>query len=120
MSRTGLRLAVSLVLAAALAHAASANAAVSGRCAAHWTALLDAVRLGPADDATAVTAAQLREVVERLITAGHWNEGDPDIWIVADSGYDLPRLAFVLDDLPVVVAGRVRSDRVFRFPAVRV
>ena len=32
-----------------------------------WTALLDAVRLGPADDATAVTAAQLRDVVDRLI-----------------------------------------------------
>ncbi len=85
-----------------------------------WTALLDAVRLGPTDDATAVTAAQLREVVQRLITAGHWNQGDPQIWIVADSGYDLARLAFVLDDLPVVIAGRVRSDRVFRFPAVRV
>ena len=40
-----------------------------------WTALLDAVRLGPADDATAVTAAQLRAVVERLITAGHWRNG---------------------------------------------
>ena len=90
----------------------------SGRTS--WSALLDAVRLGPADDATAVTAAQLREVVERLIAAGHWNPGDPQIWIVADSGYDLPRLAFVLADLPVVVAGRVRSDRVFRFPAQRV
>ncbi|MGH3673181.1 MAG: transposase [Pseudonocardiaceae bacterium] len=35
-----------------------------------WTAVLDAVRLGPTDDATAVTATQLREVVERLITTG--------------------------------------------------
>ena len=35
-----------------------------------WTAVLDAVRLGPADDATAVTAGQLREVVDRLVTAG--------------------------------------------------
>jgi hypothetical protein len=31
-----------------------------------WTAVLDAVRLHPADDATAVTAAQLRAVVSRL------------------------------------------------------
>jgi hypothetical protein len=83
-----------------------------------WTALLDALRLTPADDATAVTAAQLREVVERLITAGHWAEGDPQILIVADTGYDLPRIAHVLADLPVVIAGRVRSDRVFCFPAV--
>ena len=83
-----------------------------------WTALLDAVRLTPADDATAVTAAQLREVVERLITAGHWVQGDPEILIVADSGYDVARIAHELAVLPVAVAGRVRSDRVFCFPAV--
>ncbi len=83
-----------------------------------WTALLDARRLTPADDATAVTAAQLREAVERLIAAGHWAEGDPEILIVADTGYDLPRIAHELHGLPVVVTGRVRSDRVFCFPAV--
>ena len=44
-----------------------------------WTLPLDAVRLGPADDATEVTAAQLREVIARLIAAGRWREGDPDI-----------------------------------------
>lgn len=33
----------------------------------------------------------------------------PDILVVADAGYDGPRLAFVLDDLPVSV--RMRSDR---------
>lgn len=38
--------------------------------ATSWTSILDMVRLGPADDATAVTAAQLRGIVERLITAG--------------------------------------------------
>ncbi|WP_406385426.1 NF041680 family putative transposase [Streptomyces sp. NBC_01618] len=77
-----------------------------------WTRVLDAVRLGPADDATAVTAAQLREVVERLVRAGHWKPGDPHILIVMDSGYDVTRLAHVLADLPVEVAGRLRSDRV--------
>lgn len=41
-----------------------------------WTQLLDAVRLGPADDAAAVTADQLRAVVERLIVAGQWQDGD--------------------------------------------
>ena len=51
-----------------------------------WTAMLDATRLGPIDDATAVTATQLRTVVDRLITAGHWQPGDLDIVIVADSG----------------------------------
>jgi hypothetical protein len=82
-----------------------------------WTAVLDAVRLGPADDATAVTAAQLREVVGRIIDAGHWQEGDPSILIVADAGYDVTRLAFVLADLPIEVVGRIRSDRVMLRPA---
>jgi hypothetical protein len=77
---------------------------------------LDAVRLGPTDDATAVTAAQLRGVVERLITAGQWQAGDPDVVIVADAGYDVTRLAWVLRDLPVELVGRVRSDRVMRLP----
>jgi hypothetical protein len=82
-----------------------------------WTLPLDAVRLGPADDATEVTAAQVREVVTRIIGAGHWRDGDPDILIVFDAGYDLTRLAWLLQDLPVEVLGRLRSDRVMYFPA---
>ena len=82
-----------------------------------WTLPLDAVRLGPADDATEVTAAQLRDAVARLTAAGHWREGDPDIIVVLDSGYDLTRLAWLLDGLPVDVTGRLRSDRVMYFPA---
>ena len=82
-----------------------------------WTLPLDAVRLGPADDATAVTAAQIREVTGRIITAGHWRDGDPDILVVFDAGYDLTRLAWLLRDLPVEVLGRLRSDRVMYFPA---
>src|SRR5580658_417698 len=66
-----------------------------------WTLPLDAVRLGPADDATEVTAAQLRQVAGRIIAAG----------------YDLTRLAWLLRDLPVEVLGRLRSDRVMYFPA---
>ena len=81
-----------------------------------WTAVLEAVRLGPADDATAVTATQLRDVVERLVTAGQWRPGDPTIVIVADTGYDITRLAYVLADLPVELVGRLRSDRVLRLP----
>jgi DDE superfamily endonuclease len=77
---------------------------------------LDAVRLGPADDATAVTADQLRAVVGRLIAAGHWRSGDADILIVMDVGYDVTRLAFALADLPVQLLGRVRSDRVLLLP----
>src|SRR3954464_4463709 len=40
-----------------------------------WTALLDARRLGPAEDATAVTAEQLRAVIGRLRPGGHWRPG---------------------------------------------
>jgi hypothetical protein len=82
-----------------------------------WCALLDAVRLGPADDATAVTSAQLRAVVGGLAAAGQHTAGDPDILVVADAGYDAPRLAFTLADLPVELVGRIRCDRVLRLPA---
>jgi DDE superfamily endonuclease len=82
-----------------------------------WTLPLDAVRLGPADDATEVTAVQVREVAQRLIEAGHWRDGDPDILVVFDSGYDLTRLAWLLRDLPAEVAGRLRGNRVMHCPA---
>ncbi|MEU1117062.1 MULTISPECIES: NF041680 family putative transposase [unclassified Streptomyces] len=84
--------------------------------ATSWTAILDVVRLGPEDDATAVTAAQLRALAERLVSAGQWAPGDPDITIVMDAGYDVTRLAWVLRDLPVELVGRIRSDRVMRLP----
>jgi hypothetical protein len=74
------------------------------------------VRLDPADDATAVTADQLRTLIDRLIRTGHWRPGDPDILIVCDTGYDTARLAWALSDLPLLLVGRIRSDRVLRFP----
>ena len=82
-----------------------------------WTGMLDAVRLGPLDDQSLVTAGQVRAVVERLREAGQWAEGDPPILVVFDAGYDLTRLAFLLAEVPVVVAGRLKSDRVFHLPA---
>jgi hypothetical protein len=53
----------------------------------------------------AATTAPVREVVERLIAAGRRAEGDPEILIVHDGGYDVP---------PVQVLGRLRSCRVVR------
>jgi DDE superfamily endonuclease len=82
-----------------------------------WTAVLDAVRLGPDDDETEVTAAQVRGVVGGLTAAGHWREGDPAILVVFDAGYDVTRLAWLLADLPVELLGRLRSDRVMGLPA---
>src|SRR5258708_38500894 len=81
-----------------------------------WTAVLDAVRLGPDDDETEVTAAQVRDVVARLIEAGHWRGGDPGILVVFDAGYDIARLAYLLAGLPVEVLGRLRSHRGLYFP----
>lgn len=85
--------------------------------ATSWTALLDVIRLHPDDDATAVTAGQLRGAVGRLITTGQQKTGDPEILVVMDAGYDVVRLAWLLRDLPVVLVGRLRSDRVFYAPA---
>jgi hypothetical protein len=92
--------------------------AALGPGATSWTAPLDAVRLGPDDDDTEVTATQLREVAGRLAAAGHWRPGDPDIIVVMDAGYDVIRLAWLLADLPLVLCARLRSNRVFwRVPA---
>ncbi|MFD5423875.1 NF041680 family putative transposase [Streptomyces sp. NPDC127069] len=81
-----------------------------------WTALLDAIRLEPGADLAAVTADQVRGVVQRLVDAGQWRDGDPKVLIVLDAGYDGPRIAHLLADLPVEVLGRLRSDRVMRKP----
>lgn len=86
-----------------------------GACS--FVALLDAVRLGPDDDGTEVTAAQIRQVVDRLRAAGQHCDGDAPVRIVFDSGYDGTRLAYLLADLPVELLVRVRSDRVFHAPA---
>jgi len=50
-----------------------------------WTAILDAVRLGPADDVAEVTAAQVRDVMQRLIAARQWVMGDPHVLVVFDA-----------------------------------
>src|SRR6266436_1098448 len=71
-----------------------------------WTAVLDAVRLGPDDDGTEVTAAQVRDVITRLVAAGHWHQGDLPVLVVFDAGYDVTRLAWLLGDLPVELLGR--------------
>ncbi|RAJ29172.1 DDE superfamily endonuclease [Kitasatospora sp. SolWspMP-SS2h] len=89
----------------------------SGRTS--WCQLLDAVRLGPEDDVAEVTAIQVRRVVEDLVAGGRWREGDPDILVVFDAGYDAPRMAHLLGGLPVEVLGRLRSDRVMRKPVPR-
>src|SRR2546430_9405075 len=81
-----------------------------------WPAVLDAIGLGPDDGGAGVAAAQVREVVSRLIAAGHWRDGDPPVLVIVDAGYDPMRLACQLAGLPVEVLGRLRSDRGLHFP----
>ncbi|MFD6095153.1 NF041680 family putative transposase [Nocardiopsis flavescens] len=82
-----------------------------------WTAPLDAARLPPGTDETAFTAAQVRDLHTSLAAAGHHQPEDPDVLVVVDAGYDAPRLAHLLADLPMRVVGRLRSDRVLYGPA---
>lgn len=85
-----------------------------------WCQLLDAVRLGPDDDVAEVTAAQVRRVVTDLIAQGQWEVGDNDILVVFDAGYDAPRMAYLLDGLPVVVRpGHSLDDCEVRILAIR-
>lgn len=81
---------------------------------ASWTELLNAVRLGSAGGATAVTATQPRFVVARLMYVGPWREGDPEIWVVMDSGYEVAFPSHTLADLPVVLVARLHSDGAMR------
>ncbi len=79
-----------------------------------WTAPLDARRWRRARTPRRSPPPRCARWSTALISAGQWRAGDPDILIVADAGYDAPRLAYLLADLPVAVLGRMRSDRVLR------
>ena len=69
------------------------------------------------DDETTVTAAQVREVVGRPQRAGHLRDGDLDILLAFDAGYDVTRLAFLLADLPVQFSWWVGCARTPADPA---
>jgi hypothetical protein len=92
-------------------------AAALGGGRSSWTGPLDAVRLGPQDDPTEVTAAQIRGLVARLERAGQWRPGDLPVLFVLDSGYDIVRLTWLMREEPVRLLGRIRADRVMRAPA---
>ncbi|MGW2100165.1 transposase [Streptomyces olivaceoviridis] len=50
---------------------------------------------------------------------GRWQAGDREILIVLDAGYDAPRLAYLLEGLPVEILGGMRTGRVARRPGSR-
>ncbi|MFH8387961.1 transposase [Kitasatospora sp. NPDC018058] len=70
-------------------------------------------------DPTEVTAAQIRDLLERLREAGQWRQGDSAVLFVLDSGYDIVGLTRLLRDEPVRLLGRIRCDRVMHAPAGR-
>ena len=82
--------------------------------ATSWTIPLDAVRVGPDDDATLITVEQIQRVRENLDRAGHL-VGRPAPVMVIDAGYDTTRISYQvsLRDLNAQILGRVRSDRVY-------
>ena len=61
-------------------------------------------------DEAAVTADQVRDVLTRLLEVGQWRDGDKDIKIAFDAGYDDIRLAFLIADLPVQLVGPLRLN----------
>src|SRR5260370_38351170 len=76
-----------------------------------WTRLIDARRLRPDDDEAAVPAAQVRDVVMRIIASGQHKPGASDLLLGFDAGHDLARLSFLPGALPGHVAGPLRGDR---------
>jgi hypothetical protein len=72
-----------------------------------WTAPLDVRRLSPGEDLGAITAAQIRALLERL------GATVPVPLFVFDAGYDPIALTVDLTDVAVAVLVRIRSDRVF-------
>lgn len=91
-------------------------AAALGPGRSSWTAPLDALRLGPADDVTEATAGQIRDLCDRLGEAGQLRDGDPPVLFVLDAGYDLVRLSWLVRDLPIQLLGRIRANRVMYTP----
>lgn len=70
------------------------------------------------DDATLTTANQLRDAVHRLFVTGQQHHTDPEVLVVLDADYDVTCMAWLLQDLPVILMARLRSVRVFYAPPV--
>jgi len=82
--------------------------------AGSWTVPLDARRVGPGDDPTLVTFAQMGAVRGRLEETGALVRRPPPLFVF-DSGYDLPRLSFLAgrEGVGCQLLGRIRAGRVF-------
>ncbi len=72
-----------------------------------WTAPLDARRVHPAENPTAVAAEQIAALVRRRPPAA------PAPLFVFDAGYDSAQLTTALADTPAAVLVRLRADRCF-------
>jgi hypothetical protein len=88
--------------------------------ATSWTALLDAARLEPGQDATTATVCQITRVTAALDRAGQL-AGRPAPLFVFDAGYDLTRISHLAatKGQHVQVLGRVKANRVYRADPVQ-
>ncbi len=75
-----------------------------------WTAPVDARRIPPSDSPTEATAAQIRELVDRLERA---QPAGPTPMFVFDAGYDPIALTDALSGVRAQLVVRIRGDRVF-------
>lgn len=82
-----------------------------------WVDPLEARRIAPGEDHTAVLIAQASALLADLEAAGRCGPGTPAPLVMFDAGYPATRIAYALADHGAQVLGRVRTDRVFYFPA---
>jgi len=85
--------------------------------ATSWVDPLEARRIEPGEDHTDVLIAQVDPLLRDLQAAGRCGLGSPPPLVMFDSGYPAAFIAHVLAGRGAQVLGRVRSDRVFYFPA---
>jgi hypothetical protein len=85
--------------------------------ASSWVDPLDARRIAPGGDHTAVLLAQAEGLLADLHAAGCLGPGAVAPLVMFDSGYPATQIAYALAARGAQVLGRVRADRVFYFPA---
>jgi len=86
-----------------------------GACS--WVDPLDVRRIRPGEDHTRVLIEQVEGLVGDLQVAGRAASGGAVPLVMFDAGYPASRIAHEVCGSGVQVLGRVRSDRVFYFPA---
>lgn len=85
--------------------------------ASSWVDPIEARRIAPGGDHTAVLLAQAQGLLADLRAAGRLGPGTVAPLVMFDGGYPATWIAYALAACAAQVLGRVRADRVFYFPA---